>query len=104
MPFGNIFVLLKEYSMNNKIYVGNLNYNTTEDELRNTFSEYGTIESVNIITDRFSGQSKGFGFIEMSNSDEAKQAIDGMDQQELGGRSLKVNEAKEKSNNNRRNF
>jgi RNA recognition motif-containing protein len=90
--------------MNNKIYVGNLNYNTTEDELRNTFSEYGTIESVNIITDRFSGQSKGFGFIEMSNSDEAKQAIDGMDQQELGGRSLKVNEAKEKSNNNRRNF
>jgi RNA recognition motif-containing protein len=90
--------------MNNKIYVGNLNYNTSEDDLRNTFSEYGTIESVNIITDRFSGQSKGFGFIEMGDSDEAKRAIDAMDQQELGGRSLKVNEAKEKSRNDRRNF
>ena len=90
--------------MNNKIYVGNLNYNTSEDDLRNSFSEYGTIESVNIITDRFSGQSKGFGFIEMSDADEAKRAIDAMDQQELGGRSLKVNEAKEKSHNDRRNF
>jgi RNA recognition motif-containing protein len=90
--------------MNNKIYVGNLNYNTSEDDLRNTFSEYGTIESVNIITDRFSGQSKGFGFIEMGDADEAKRAIDAMDQQELGGRSLKVNEAKEKSHNDRRNF
>ncbi len=90
--------------MNNKIYVGNLNYSTTEDELRNMFSQYGTIESVNIITDRFSGQSKGFGFIEMSNADEAQQAIDGMNQQELGGRTLKVNEAREKRNDNRRNF
>ena len=90
--------------MNNKIYVGNLNYNTSEDDLRNSFSEYGTIESVNIITDRFSGQSKGFGFIEMSDADEAKRAIDAMDQQELGGRSLKVNAAKEKSHNDRRNF
>jgi RNA recognition motif-containing protein len=90
--------------MNNKIYVGNLNYNTTEDDLRNLFSQYGTIESVNIITDRFSGQSKGFGFIEMSDGEEAKQAIAGMDQQELGGRTLKVNEAREKRNDNRRNF
>lgn len=90
--------------MNNKIYVGNLNYSTTEEELRNMFSQYGTIESVNIITDRFSGQSKGFGFIEMANADEAQQAIDGMNQQELGGRTLKVNEAREKRNDNRRNF
>lgn len=90
--------------MNNKIYVGNLNYNTTEDDLRNTFSEYGTIESVNIITDRFSGQSKGFGFIEMSDANEAKQAIDAMDQQELGGRTLRVNEAREKRNDNRNRF
>ena len=90
--------------MNNKIYVGNLNYNTTETDLRNSFSEYGTIESVNIITDKFSGQSKGFGFIEMSDSDEAKQAINGMDQQELGGRNIRVNEAREKSHNNRRDF
>jgi RNA recognition motif-containing protein len=90
--------------MNNKIYVGNLNYNTTEDELRNMFSQYGTIESVNIITDRFSGQSKGFGFIEMADADEAQQAIDGMNQQELGGRTLKVNEAREKRHDNRRNF
>ena len=90
--------------MNNKIYVGNLNYNTTETDLRNSFSEYGTIESVNIITDKFSGQSKGFGFIEMSDSEEAKQAINGMDQQELGGRNIRVNEAREKSNNNRRDY
>ncbi len=90
--------------MNNKIYVGNLNYSTTESDLRNSFSEYGTVESVNIITDKFSGQSKGFGFIEMSDSDEAKSAINGMDQQDLGGRTIKVNEAKEKSHNNRRDF
>ena len=88
--------------MNNKIYVGNLNYNTSEDDLRNSFSQYGTIESVNIITDRFSGQSKGFGFIEMSDADEAKAAIEAMDQQELGGRTLRVNEAREKRNDRNR--
>ncbi len=88
--------------MNNKIYVGNLNYNTSEDDLRNSFSPYGTIESVSIITDRFSGQSKGFGFIEMSDADEAKKAIDAMDQQELGGRTLRVNEAREKRNDRNR--
>jgi RNA recognition motif-containing protein len=86
----------KEKSLNNKIYVGNLNYSTTEDELRDAFSAFGTVTSVNIIKDRFTDQSKGFGFIEMGDGEEAKKAIEGMNQQELGGRTIKVDEAKER--------
>lgn len=82
--------------MNNKIYVGNLSYSTTEDELRDAFSAFGTVTSVNIIKDRFTDQSKGFGFIEMGDGEEAKKAIDGMNQQEVGGRTIKVDEAKER--------
>ncbi len=86
----------KEKSLNNKIYVGNLNYSTTEDELRDAFSAFGTVTSVNIIKDRFTDQSKGFGFIEMGDGEEAKKAIEGMNQQEVGGRTIKVDEAKER--------
>lgn len=77
-----------------KIYVGNLSYDTTEDGLREKFSEFGSIESVNLITDRDTGRSKGFAFIEMTSNDEAKAAIDALDGTELDGRNIKVSEAK----------
>jgi RNA recognition motif-containing protein len=82
--------------MAKKLYVGNLSYQTGEDNLRNYFSAFGTVESVKIITDRDSGSSKGFGFIEMSSDDEAKAAVEGANGAEFAGRKLKVNEAIDK--------
>lgn len=76
------------------IYVGNLNFDTTEDDLKQAFEQYGQVESVKIISDRYTGRSKGFGFIEMPGDDEARAAIEGLDGSDLGGRNLKVNEAK----------
>ncbi|VAX34649.1 RNA-binding protein [hydrothermal vent metagenome] len=76
------------------IYVGNLPYNVTEDELKELFSEFGEVSTVNIITDKFSGQSKGFGFVEMTNDSEADEAIKALDGNELKGRNIKVNQAK----------
>ena len=76
------------------IYVGNLPYDVSEDELRAIFSEFGEIDTVNIITDRFSGQSKGFGFAEMPNNTEADQAIKALNGSSFKGRTLKVNQAK----------
>ncbi|GMT47263.1 MAG: RNA-binding protein [bacterium] len=76
------------------IYVGNLPYNVTEDELKELFSEFGEVSTVNIITDKFSGQSKGFGFVEMTNDSEADEAIKALDGTELKGRNIKVNQAK----------
>jgi RNA recognition motif-containing protein len=75
-----------------KIYVGNLSFNATEDEIRDLFSAHGTVESVSLITDRETGQPRGFGFVEMSNG--AEKAISQLDGKEHGGRSLKVNEAR----------
>ena len=82
--------------MAKKLYVGNLSYNTTEDGLRNLFSEFGTVASVKIIFDRESGNSKGFGFIEMSADEEASAAITGTNGKEFDGRQLRVNEAMDK--------
>jgi RNA-binding proteins (RRM domain) len=82
--------------MGKKIYVGNLSYNTMEDGLRAFFQNYGTVASAKIITDRDSGQSKGFGFVEMGTDEEAQAAIAGLNGQNLDGRSLKVNEAMDK--------
>jgi RNA recognition motif-containing protein len=79
-----------------KIYVGNLSYNTYEAELRQMFQAYGEVASVKIITDRDSGNSKGFGFVEMSTDSEAQAAIAGMNGRDVGGRQLKVNEAEDK--------
>ncbi|HDR91264.1 MAG TPA: RNA-binding protein [candidate division Zixibacteria bacterium] len=76
------------------IYVGNLNFDTTEDELKKAFEQYGQVESVKIISDRYTGRSKGFGFIEMPSDDEGRAAIEGLDGSDFGGRNLKVNEAK----------
>ena len=82
--------------MAKKLYVGNLSYNTTEDGLRNLFSGYGTVASAKIIFDRESGNSKGFGFIEMSSDEEAAAAITGTNGKEHEGRQLRVNEAMDK--------
>ena len=76
------------------IYVGNLAYTTTEEDLRTSFSAFGTVDSVKIITDRDTGRSKGFGFIEMSDDSAGNAAIKTLDGQELADRAIKVNEAR----------
>ena len=81
------------------IYVGNLHFNVSEDELRKAFEEYGEVASVKIITDKYSGRSKGFGFVEMLNDKEAKEAIDNLNGAEIKGRAVNVNQAREKENN-----
>ncbi len=76
------------------IYVGNLSRDVTEDELKGLFSKYGSIKDVKIIKDQYSGESKGFGFLEMSNSSEAQKAINELNSKELKGKKLTVNEAR----------
>ena len=76
------------------IYVGNLAYSITEDDLREAFGSYGEISSVSLITDKFSGESKGFGFVEMPNNSEADAAIKALNETALKGRNIKVNQAK----------
>ncbi len=80
--------------MENKLYVGNLAYSTTEDELRSLFAQAGTVASVALIKDRDTGQSKGFAFVEMSNQSEAEKAIQTFNGYNLGNRPLKVNMAR----------
>ncbi len=75
------------------IYVGSLSYDVTEDEVRDVFSPYGEISSISIIKDKFSGKSKGFGFVEMPNQAEAEEAIKVLNESEMKGRNIKVNEA-----------
>jgi RNA recognition motif-containing protein len=82
--------------MSKKIYVGNLSYDTTEEKINNLFAQHGEVVSVKAISDKFTGKSKGFAFVEMSNDDEAKSAISALNGQELDGRSIKVNEALDK--------
>jgi len=85
--------------MSKKIYVGNLPFDATEDAVRSLFSEYGTVTSVALITDRDTGAPRGFGFVEMDQG--ADQAIQALNNQDMGGRSLKVNEAKPKTERSR---
>ena len=75
------------------IYVGNLSYEVTEEDLKLAFEPFGKVESANLIKDKYSGQSKGFGFVEMASKDEGQSAIDGLKGTELKGRTLNVNEA-----------
>lgn len=76
------------------IYIGNLAYSVTEDELKDAFAAYGEVSSVNIIKDKFSGQSKGFGFVEMPDDSKAEEAIKALNGDSLKGRSIKVNQAR----------
>jgi RNA recognition motif-containing protein len=82
--------------MSKKIYVGNMNYNTSERQLQDLFAQYGDVTTVNIIVDRFTGKAKGFGFVEMENPEAADAAIAALNGQEFLGRQLRVNEAQEK--------
>ena len=79
------------------VYVGNLSYDLSEDDLKTAFEEYGEVSSAKIIFDRYSGRSKGFGFVEMSSDDEAKAAIEALSGKEIGGRTMVVNEARPKT-------
>mgnify|MGYP001487637668 FL=1 len=76
------------------VYVGNLSYDLSEEDLKTAFAEYGEVTSAKIISDRYSGRSKGFGFVEMTSDDEAKAAIEGLTGKELAGRAIVVNEAR----------
>lgn len=80
--------------MAKKLYVGGLSYDTTENALKETFSQAGTVESATIIIDKISGRSKGFGFVEMSSDEEAQKAIEILNGKELDGRNITVNEAR----------
>jgi len=81
------------------IYVGNLSYEVSEEDLQEAFKAFGQVESVRIIKDKYSGQSKGFGFVEMSAKAEADAAIEGLNDTELKGRTMKVNEARPRTEN-----
>ncbi len=85
---------LSQKEIRMKIYVGNLSYEVTEEDLRLALEEFGQVETVNIIKDKYSGRSKGFGFAEMASKDEAQAAIEGLNGKELKGRALNVNEAR----------
>lgn len=80
--------------MGRRLYVGNLSYNTTEDALKELFAQHGTVESVSILMDKFSGRSRGFGFVEMATDEEAKGAVEKVNGTNLDGRDLVVNEAR----------
>ena len=92
--------------MDTKLYVGNLSYNTTEDDLRSLFSNSGTVTSVALIKDRSTGQSKGFAFVEMSSQNEAEQAIKDLNGKSIDNRNIKVNIARppEKKRSNSDNY
>jgi len=83
------------------IYVGNLAHQATEDDLRQAFEAFGQVESANIIKDKFSGESRGFGFVEMPSKDEAQKAIEEMNGKDLMGRAVNVNEARPKTDRGR---
>jgi RNA recognition motif-containing protein len=89
---GHEAVRQNEENMSKKIYVGNLPFSATEDEIRQLFGQYGSVSSVSLITDRDTGSPRGFGFVEME--DGASEAISALNNHELGGRNLKVNEAR----------
>jgi RNA recognition motif-containing protein len=84
------------------IYVGNLSFNATEDDIRQAFEAYGQVSTASIVKDKFTGQSRGFGFVEMANDTEAQAAIAGLNGKELQGRTLTVNEARPRTEGGQR--
>jgi RNA recognition motif-containing protein len=87
--------------MATNIYVGNLSYDTTEDTLRTLFAEYGEVESVRVITDRYTGRSKGFGFVEVSTEEAAQEAISALNGKSVDGREIRVDKAKPRADRDR---
>jgi RNA recognition motif-containing protein len=85
-----------------KLYVGNLSFDTTEGELRETFEKHGALASVNVVTDRETGRSRGFAFVEFEDAASARSAQEALDGQQVAGRELQVNEAHDKKGNRRR--
>ncbi len=90
--------------MGTKLYIGNLAFSATEDSITNLFSQHGSVVSCQLITDRDTGRSKGFGFVEMSTSEEAQTVISSLDGREVDGRQIKVNEARPKEDRPRRSY
>ena len=84
--------------MSRKLYVGNLSFNSTQEGLERLFGNHGTVESVNVITDRETGRPRGFGFVEMADPDSAQKAIRALDGTDFDGRSIKVSEAQDRRN------
>jgi len=85
---------MEENMSNNKLYVGGLPYSVTDGQLQEIFADHGTVESARVIADKFTGQSRGFGFVEMGSGEEAQKAIQALNSTQLDGRTLVVNEAK----------
>lgn len=90
----DIVEIVKSLEVNINIYVGNLSWGMSDNDLQKAFEEYGTVDSARVVTDRDTGRSRGFGFVEMPNDSEASAAINGLNGYEYDGRALKVNEAK----------
>lgn len=88
------FFIGPEGGVKMNIYVGNLSYGVTSEELRSAFAQFGSVDRADVIMDRATGRSKGFGFVEMSDANEAKAAIDGLNGKDLDGRAMNVNEAR----------
>lgn len=82
--------------MTNKLFIGNVSYEMSSDDLREAFAKFGDVVDANIVMDKNSGRSRGFGFVEMKTEDEAKKAMEGLNGQEIGGRKIFVSEAKQK--------
>jgi hypothetical protein len=91
---GRLLRLIKRKSMSVKLYVGNLAFNTTEQDLQDEFGQHGQVSSASIVTDRDTGRSRGFGFVELDSKESAQAAIKALDGKEMGGRALTVNEAR----------
>jgi len=87
-----------------QIYVGNMNYRTTEEDINGLFSQYGEVESVKLISDRETGRAKGFGFVTMNDDTAAKEAIEALNEKEFEGRTLRINEAKPREERPRREY
>ena len=85
------------YEVNNKLYVGNISYQTDENSLEQAFGQFGSVKSVRVITDRETGRSRGFGFVEMETEEEAQTAIENLDGKEVDGRAVRVNIARERT-------
>ena len=87
-----------------QIYVGNMSYQTSEESLSEVFAEYGEVSKVVLISDRETGRAKGFGFVTMNNDEEAKAAVEALNEKEIDGRTLRVNEAKPREERPKRDF